>query len=367
MTDTAGKNTVILDVMGADNGPESIIEGGLNASLRLGDSLNLILVGKEDVIQQILDNKTADLKNVSIVNAETEVPMGISATEGVRMRDSSIALGLKKLKSLETGAFVSPGNTGAVMATSLLTLGRIKGVSRPAITSLFPTSTGRPIVVLDVGANVDCKPQHLSQFAVMGAVYCSVIFDLEAPRVGLISIGEERSKGNELIFNARKRLQDSNINFVGNIEGRDILSGSVDVAVTDGFTGNILLKFAESIKPMLVSSMQRQIQTNIFSRVGAMLLLPFLKRMRKTFDYAESGGAPLLGINGNVIICHGASNARAICNAILIAHEMTSKGIRNRIHDELINNHFGKDNGSENKGKNTGNGVVYTASSNDKR
>jgi len=365
VTDNAGKNTVILDVMGADNGPEGIIEGGLDASLRLGESLKLILVGREDIIQPILDNKTADLKNISIVNADTEVPMGISATEGVRMRDSSIAVGLKKIKSGEAGAFVSPGNTGAVMATSLLTLGRIKGVSRPAITSLFPTSTGRPIVVLDVGANVDCKPQHLSQFAVMGAVYSSVIFNLEAPRVGLISIGEERSKGNELIFNARKLLQESKINFVGNIEGRDILSGSVDVAVADGFTGNILLKFAESIKPMLVSSMQRQIQTNIFSRIGAMLLLPFLKRMRKTFDYEESGGAPLLGINGNVIICHGSSNARAISNAVMVAHEMISKGIRNRIHDELLNNHFGKDNGSETKGKNTGNGVVYTTSTND--
>ena len=365
MTDTAEKNTVILDVMGADNGPEGIIEGGLDASLRLGDAMHLILVGQEDIIRPILDKKSVDLKNISVVHAETEVPMGISATEGIKLRDSSIAVGLKKIRSGEAGAFVSPGNTGAVMATSLLTLGRIKGVSRPAITSLFPTSTGRPIVVLDVGANVDCKPQHLSQFAVMGAVYSSVIFNLEAPRVGLISIGEERSKGNELIFNARKLLQDSNINFVGNIEGRDILSGSVDVAVADGFTGNILLKFAESIKPMLVSSMQRQIQTNIFSRIGAMLLLPFLKRMRKTFDYAESGGAPLLGVNGNVIICHGSSNARAISNAIMVAYEMISKGIRTKIHDELLNNHFGKYNGSESKGKNTGNGVVYTASAND--
>ena len=231
--------------------------------------------------------------------------MHVAATDGVRMKDSSISVGVMEVKEKRADAFVSPGNTGAVMATALLRLGRIKGVMRPAITTLFPTSTGRPTIVLDAGANADCKPIHLSQFAVMGSVYASVVSRLEYPRVGLLSIGEERSKGNELIFNAQNLLKKSKINFVGNIEGRDILSGKIDVAITDGFTGNILLKFAESIKPMLVKSVQRQIQTNIFSRVGAMLLLPFLKRMRNTFDYAESGGAPLLGVNGIVVICHG--------------------------------------------------------------
>ncbi|MFQ5453494.1 MAG: phosphate acyltransferase PlsX, partial [Candidatus Zixiibacteriota bacterium] len=281
------------------------------------------------------------------------------------MKNSSISVGVMQVKNNVAEAFVSPGNTGAVMATSLLTLGRIEGVSRPAITALFPTSAGKPTVVLDVGANTDCKPLHLSQFAVMGSVYASVVLKIEYPRVGLVSIGEERSKGNELIFNAQELLKGSKINYVGNIEGRDLLSGTVDVAVTDGFTGNILLKFAESIKPMLVKSMLRQIQTNIFSRIGAMLLLPFLRRMRSTFDYAESGGAPLLGVNGIVIICHGSSNSRAITNAVMIAYEMAVKKFKERIHDELITNHFGQNNGPKNKSENNRDRVLYSATTDD--
>ncbi|RKX28348.1 MAG: phosphate acyltransferase PlsX [Candidatus Zixiibacteriota bacterium] len=365
--DNKGKYTVILDVMGSDKGPAEIINGGLEAARSLRGSLHVVLTGQEKVIKNVL-NLCSDLpSNISIINADRIVSMGISAMEGVRMRDSSVSIGINQVKEGKADAFISPGNTGAVMATALLTLGRIEGVSRPAITSLFPTSSGRPIVVLDVGANVDCKPHHLSQFAVMGSVYSSLIFDLESPRVGMISIGEERSKGNELVFNACKLLQDSKVNFVGNVEGRDILSGSVDVAVTDGFMGNILLKFAESVKPMLVSSMQRQIQTNIFSRIGAVLLLPFLRRMRSLFDYTEAGGAPLLGVNGNVIICHGSSNSRAITNAIFLAYEMTSKGIRRRIRNELKKNHFGNLNGSKNKGKNNRHGVVCTVSADDQR
>ncbi len=361
------KHTVVLDVMGADNGQECIIQGGIDAAKKLGNSLQLVLVGRQDNVNEVLSLKQDVPGNISVQHAAREVPMHIAATDGVRMRNSSIAVGLQLVKDKQADAFVSPGNTGAVMATSLLTLGRIEGVSRPAITSVFPTATGRPTVVLDVGANSDCKPHHLSQFAVMGSVYSSVIFNLESPRVGLISIGEERSKGNELIFNARRLLKNSNINFVGNIEGRDILSGTTDVAVTDGFTGNILLKFAESIQPMMVKSMQRQVQTNIFSRVGAMLLLPFLRRMRNRFDYAESGGAPLLGVNGAVIICHGSSNARAIGNAVVTACEMASKRISERIHRELISNHFGQNNGSKNNSQDNRHGVVCTTASNNQR
>ncbi|MBN1212103.1 MAG: phosphate acyltransferase PlsX [candidate division Zixibacteria bacterium] len=362
---TEQKYTVVLDVMGADGGPEGIIQGGIEASQKLGDKLHLVIIGQSELIEKRLSELPEVPGNVSVRHAPAEVPMHISATDGVRIRNSSIALGLKMVKEKTADAFVSPGNTGAVMATSLLTLGRIKGVIRPAITTVFPTSTGRPTVVLDAGANADCKPIHLSQFAVMGSVYYSIVFNKEDPRVGLISIGEERSKGNELIFNARKILRDSHINFVGNIEGRDILSGAIDVAVTDGFTGNILLKFAESIQPMMVKAVKRQIQTNIFSRFGVMLLLPFMKRMQNAFDYAESGGAPLLGVNGVVIICHGSSSARAISNAIVVAVEMASKKVKERIHDELINNHFGRNHDSKDKSQNIGNGIVYSAASDD--
>lgn len=362
---TDQKYTVVLDVMGADNGPEPIILGGIEAARKLGDKLNLVLMGQSDRIETCLASVGDVPPNVTSRHAPREVPMHMSATDGVRMRDSSVALGLKMLRDKEGDAFVSPGNTGAVMATSLLTLGRIKGVVRPAITTVFPTSTGQPTVVLDAGANADCKPIHLSQFAVMGSVYFSIVFNKEAPRVGLLSIGEERSKGNELIFNARKALKNSNINFIGNIEGRDIMSGTVDVAVTDGFTGNILLKFAESIQPMMVTAVKRQIQTNIFSRFGVMLLLPFMKRMRNAFDYAESGGAPLLGVNGVVIICHGASNSRAITNAIVVAVEMASKKVKERIHDELITNHFGRNHDSKDKSQDSRDRVVCTSTSDD--
>lgn len=356
---------VVLDVMGSDKGLAEMIKGGLDAARQVGDSLHVVFVGQMDKVQEVLHTHSELPVNHSVQHADSVVPMTISATEGVRMRDSSIAVGLKLLKNKEADAFVSPGNTGAVMASSLLSLGRIEGVARPAITAFFPSSAGKPTVVLDVGANADCKPQHLSQFAVMGSVYATAIFGLESPRVGLLSIGEERSKGNELIFGAHELLKDSNINFVGNIEGRDIMSGTVDVAVTDGFTGNIVLKFAESIQPMLHKSVQRQIQTNIFSRLGVMLLIPFLKRMKNTFDYAEAGGAPLLGINGTVIISHGSSNSRAILNAVTVAYEMASRGIKEQIHDELITNHFGQLNGTKSKSSNNRDGVVCSSPAND--
>ncbi len=361
------RHNIVLDVMGADGGEEGIIDGGVEAVKSAEDSLHVTLVGRREIIERRLEALPEIPANISIEHADEAVPMHVSATEGVRMRNSSIRIGLKLLRDNKADGFVSPGNTGAVMGTSLLTLGRMEGVSRPAITSVFPTWTGRPTVVLDVGANADCKPTHISQFAVMGSVYYSVVFGQEAPRVGLISIGEERSKGNELIFNALKLLKNSKINFVGNVEGRDILSGTVNVAVTDGFTGNILLKFAESIRPMLVKSMQRQVQTNIFSRVGATLLLPFLRRMRNLFDYEEAGGAPLLGVSGVVIVCHGASNSRAICNGIRLAQNLASKNLLKRIKDELVTNHFGRTNGTKDESQDNRNGVVRASTANDQR
>ncbi len=356
---------VVLDVMGSDSGPEVIIQGGVEAARSLLATLRLILVGRETIINDVLVTIDEKPSNIEVQHAETEIPMHQAATDGVRQRDSSVAVGLAMLKKGEADAFVSPGNTGAVMASSLLTLGRIKGVARPAIAGAFPTSANRPCLVLDVGANADCKPSHLSQFAVMGSVYCQIVYGNKSPRVGLLSIGEERSKGNDLIFAARKLLSDSHINFVGNIEGRDIRSGAVDVAVTDGFTGNIVLKFGESIKPFLVTKIQHQVQTNVFSRVGATLLLPFLKRMKNAFDYAHTGGAPLLGVNGVVIISHGHSNARAIANAISVAHDMARKRINECIHRELTQNHFGKSDEPPDKSQDLRDGVVCPAGSDD--
>ena len=357
--------TVALDVMGADHGPEPIIQGGLAAARHLPDSLHVVLVGKRELIDPILARVRDCPSNISVEHAPSEVNMAMSATDGVRVRDSSMALALGLVRDKRADAFVSPGHTGAVMAGSLLTLGRIQGVIRPAIVGAFPTSTGHPCVVLDVGANVDCKPQHLSQFAVMGSVYSQILYDTPSPRVGLVSIGEERSKGNELIFAARKLLSESNINFVGNIEGRDILAGGVDVAVTDGFTGNIILKFGESVLPFLIKAVNHQVETNIFSRMGVTLMLPFLRRLKKAFDYAQTGGAPLLGVNGVVIICHGSSSAEAIANAVRVAHDMARKRINECIHHDLTSNHFGKKNEPPVESQDLRNGVVCPTRSDD--
>jgi phosphate acyltransferase len=360
-------HTVTIDVMGADNGVAEIINGAISAAQQLTDVLHVILVGKEAEIKTALAHHSHVPPNISVQHAESVVSMDVSATDGARMRDSSISVGIRLVKDGKADAFVSPGNTGAVMATSLLNLGRIEGVSRPAITTPFPNVHGTKTIVLDAGANADCKPHHLAQFAVMGSVYTSVMFDRKTPKVGLLSIGEERSKGNDLILNAQELLKHAKINYVGNVEGRDILLGTVDVVVTDGFTGNILLKFAESIKPYLFQSIQRQVQSNLFSRMGVALLAPFLTRMKKRFDYAEAGGAPLLGVNGIVIICHGSSGAKAICNALLVAHELASKGLIERIHDELVTNHFGQSNSNGNKatGQDNRDRVIHATSAND--
>jgi glycerol-3-phosphate acyltransferase PlsX len=352
------KPTVVLDVMGADDGPEAIIRGGLAAAELLGDAMRLILVGNRDKVEPLLTAIGKVPPSVTVEHAPAEVLMSMAATDGVRVKDSSIAIGLSLVRSKKADAFVSPGHTGAVMASSLLTLGRIHGVQRPAIATAFPTSTGRPCVVLDVGANSDCKPQHLSQFAVMGSVYTKLVFNTQNPRVGLLTIGEERIKGNELILGAHRLLSESHINFVGNVEGRDILAGTVDVCVTDGFTGNVLLKFGESVLPFLRKAVKHQVKTNVFSRIGATLMGPFLRRINRAFDYAQVGGAPLLGVNGVVVICHGSSNAVAISNAVRVAHDMARQRMNECIHRELTANHFGKKHEPADKSQNNRDGVV---------
>ena len=359
--------TIALDVMGSDRGPADIIAGGIQAARDLGESIHITLVGQQDKIDACLKSISDLPPNISSVHAPIEITMSMGATEGVRRRDSSMAVGLKLVRHKEADAFVSPGHTGAVMGTSLLTLGRIRGVARPAIAGTFPTSGAKPCIVLDVGANTDCKPHHLEQFALMGSIYSQILFDNPSPRVGLVSIGEEQTKGRELVVATGRLLRESSLNFVGNIEGRDILVGAVDVAVLDGFTGNILLKFGESIKPFLVEKIGHQVKTNIFSRVGAMLLLPFLRRLKKTFDYAQTGGAPLLGVNGVVIICHGSSNSIAIRNAIQIAYDMAKQGLNQRIKSELTNNHFGQKHEAADQSQDLRNGVVCSSGGDDQR
>jgi len=236
-------------------------------------------------------------------------------------------------------AVISAGNTGAVMANAVLTLGRLQGVSRPAIAAAMPNRLERWTLLLDVGANVDVKPDHILQFAQMGVSYAEDILKIQSPRVGLLSIGEESVKGNELTASSHELLaRGKNMTFVGNVEGRDILEGTCDVVVCDGFIGNIILKFAESMKGFLESRLHKQISSNPFSKAGAILMGPFLRRMRRVFDYSEYGGAPLLGINGNCVISHGKSSAKAINNAVKIAVEMIRTDAKGHIKRRIAGN-----------------------------
>jgi len=357
--------SVALDVMGADVSPGSIMQGALLAAEEQKDKLRVILVGKREVIDDFVDKQKSMPDNIAVEHAAHAVAMSDHPKEAMRMRTSSIAVGFNLQKTGQADAFVSAGNTGAVMASSMMILGRIEGVARPAIATLFPTLTEHATLVLDVGANVDCKPAHIFQFGLMGSVYASLMSGRTSPRVGLLSIGEERSKGNEQIFQTRKYFENSGLNFIGHVEGRDILSGRADVVATDGFVGNVLLKFTESIEGFLTSSLRRQITTNIFSRVGAAMMTPFLKRLRNSFDYSEYGGAPLMGVNGVCIICHGSSSPKAIKNAILVAAQMVRQRICENIKEEMAIFSNGNVNEQQNKRQNNGDRLVPPVSPSD--
>jgi len=337
--------TLALDVMGTDTGPGSIIAGGIEAAREFGSDCKIILVGQGKKIAAEL-KKFRDLpSNIDVHEAEEEVTMHDSPADAVRRLNTSISKAVRLHKEKKVDAVISAGNTGAVMGTAMLKLGRLREVKRPAIASFFPTVDMRPAVVLDVGANATCKALNLYQFGIMGSIVSSHMFGISRPRVGLLSIGEERSKGNDLILGSHALLEKNRaINFIGNIEGRDILQSGADVVVTDGFVGNVVLKFAESVEGFLTRSIKRQVSTNIFSRFGALLMYPFLRRLRNTFDYAEVGGAPLLGVNGVCIICHGQSSSKAIHRALAMAREMVKHQVNQKIEAVLMAGINGKSN-----------------------
>ena len=330
--------------MGGDHGVTPIVEGALAALHESpNDSLRITLVGDAAQIQAALDHHrpyraaSADLlaRRIDVEHADDEVTMDDRAADAVRRQNTSIAVGLKLHHEGKVDGFISAGNTGAVMASALRNLSRLPGVMRPAIASLFPNQKA-VTVVLDVGANTECKPQHLHQFAVMGTMFSQYVLKKERPRVGLLSIGEEPTKGTESVQAAHKLLAaEPSIHFVGNIEGRDVLSGDVDVVVTDGYVGNILLKFAESVAPLLEAKLRHQINTNVFSKIGVFMLKPFLRRTRNSLDYAEYGGAPLLGVDGVVVICHGKSGPKAIKNAIFEAERSARQNVNLHIKEQF--------------------------------
>jgi glycerol-3-phosphate acyltransferase PlsX len=334
----SNKIRVALDAMGGDYAPQAVVQGSLLALQEAKDEIDLILVGDKGEITSELNHSKLPLPPLDIKHAPQSISMEEQAMEVIRKKkDSSIAIGMKLLKEKEVDAFVSGGNTGVVMATALFKMGRIEGVARPAIASCLPSEKGI-VVVLDVGANAECKPQNLYQFALMGSIYCNYVLKVKNPKIGLLSIGQEDTKGNELILDTNKLLSRGSLNFVGNVEGRDVLKGTCDVVVCDGFVGNIVLKFAESIDGFLVSLVRKRVKESILFRLGAFLLKVSLRDLKKSLDYAEYGGAPLLGVDGVCIICHGDSSPKAIKNAIKLACNMVKNEVNSHIKERIAQN-----------------------------
>lgn len=321
---------VALDAMGGDRAPAEVVAGALMAAGGLG--VELLLVGDEAAIRTELKGAT-HTPHLQVVHTPDAIGMHEHAAEAVRARPAaSINVGLRLLREGRADAFVTAGNTGATMAASLLTLGRIRGISRPALGTVFPGASG-PIILLDVGANADCRPMQLVQFAHMGAGYMRRMFGMERPRVGLLSIGEEDSKGNELTIEAHALLRASPLNFIGNLEGKDLTKGLADVAVMDGFTGNVVLKTAEGMAELLFTELRKAVELTPWNRAAGLVLMGELRKVRRRLDYAEYGGAPLLGVDGAVIIGHGRSNARAIFNAVRAARDTVEKGVIEAMRD----------------------------------
>jgi len=311
--------------MGGDDAPREVVRGVVLAARHAGEEL--VLVGREGAVESELAHYRLHGLNISIVNADEVVGFDEPPAQGVRhKRNSSIVVGMNLIKEGQASAFVSAGSTGAVMAAALLALGSIEGIQRPALGYLFATPW-HTLLLLDVGANSDCRPSFLVQFAHMGSVYMERVFGVSQPRVALLSIGGEEGKGNSLIRESHELLKGTALNFVGNVEGYDIPKGAADVIVTDGFTGNVVLKTGEGIGEMVFYSLDQVIARRPYLKPVSFLLHQIFRSAIRNLDYAEHGGAPLLGVNGNVIIAHGRSNAKAIMNAILISKRAAEQGI----------------------------------------
>ncbi len=320
--------------MGSDQAPRSELEGAVLAARELG--VRVLLVGREELLRRELARHSHSGLPLEIVHASEVITMEDKAAKSVRQkRDSSIRVAARLVRDGKARGLVSAGNTGAVMATVKIVLGALPGVDRPALAGVFPTSRGTAAVMIDVGANVDCKPHHLEQFAVMGEVYSRAIFGIPQPRVGLLSIGQEETKGNDLTREAYPLLQRLPLNFAGNVEGRDLYNGKVDVIVCDGFIGNVALKISEGLVETIKFMLKEALSSTATARVGYVLSRRAYADFRKRVDYSEYGGAPLLGVKGVCFISHGSSNAKAIKNAIRLAAEFDKRRINERIEADL--------------------------------
>jgi glycerol-3-phosphate acyltransferase PlsX len=321
---------VAIDVMGGDYAPRKIIEGSKLAYNELKDLIQINLVGNKEII------KNFDIPDeFSVIDASQVVEAGDPPMDAYRKKkDSSLARAVSLQKNHEVDVTISAGNTGAAVAFSILSLGRLKGVDRPALATFFPTKKGK-VLVLDVGANSGVKPLNLRDFGVMGSLYLEKVFSLSNPSVGLLSMGKEDTKGGKSVQEAHNMLSEANINFVGNVEGYDILDGAADVIVCDGFAGNAVLKFGESLVDFLLSEIKKSTSKNLIAAIGGILMKPVFKDLIKKVDYEEYGGAVLLGIDGITVICHGKSNEVAIKNAILKGYKFYDLKVNSLIQESL--------------------------------
>jgi fatty acid/phospholipid synthesis protein PlsX len=326
---------IILDGMGGDNAPEEIVKGAVSASREI--SHEIIIVGREDQIRAELSKYKYDSSQITIVNAEEVIEMEDSPVKAVRAKkDSSMVKGLRMVKSGEGDLFISAGSTGALLAGSLFNIGRIRGIDRPAIASIYPIlGHNRPSLLVDAGANAECKLNNLIEFAYMGSIYMEKVVGRKSPTIGLVNIGTEEGKGNLLYKSAYAVLNKSSLNFVGNVEARDVPKGACDVIVCDGFTGNVILKLTEGLAWNIFKMVKSKITEGVKAKIGAALLLSKMKEIRKEADYSEYGGAPILGIKGPVVKMHGSSSANAVKNTILKAIPYAEENVVSMIQESV--------------------------------
>ena len=326
---------IALDAMGGDHAPGKIVKGALDAC-QLYEDVKIVLLGKESAILEVLAEDYPQ-DRIEILNTDEIITMSDSPARAIKKKkDSSLVKGIDLLKNKKLDAFVSAGNTGAVMAASLFNLGRLKGIKRPSILINFPNINGQTIV-MDNGANTDSKAENLLQFAIMGQIYAKKALNIDNPRIGLLSIGEEKEKGNKLVKESYPLFEKDNRinNFIGNVEGRDIFNGNCDLVICDGFVGNVVLKTTEGVASLMSDLLKKALYTNLRSKLGALLLKPYLEAFKEKIDYRQYGGAPLLGVNGVVIISHGSSDEVAIRNAIKVARNTVNNNIVNLIVEDI--------------------------------
>lgn len=333
---------IAVDAMGGDHAPAVVVQGAVQAARELG--LEIALVGQIEAVRPLLAQHDVTGLPIRLQEASQVIEMGEHPAAAVRAKkDSSMIVGMELVKRHEADAFFSAGNSGGVLAAALFRLGRLRGISRPALSTLFPSQTPQGFCfLLDIGANADCKPEYLLQFALMGAAYVERVLGVPSPRVAIVSNGEEEGKGNELVQATVPLLQGGPFRFVGNAEGKDIPWGVADVIVTDGFTGNVIIKLAEGVSKLITDTLKEELTSRTVTKVGALLAKPALEGVKRRLDYREYGGAPLLGVDGVVIVGHGRSDAKAIRNGIRMAAQTVENGVLEAIKQGLAPHQTGE-------------------------